>query len=236
MIRVAAAGAEGGPPTLDPRVRGSLVHALLEEPGPAAERVADVAAMHGVSLTDAEAADVARLADAFAQSPLAGRLARARSVHREHPFAAPLGDTLLTGILDVLAIERSGSQLVVDYKSDALEPGADLAAYVEERYAIQRSVYALAALRGGARRVEVAYAFLERPREPVVARFEADDADGLERDLLALAAGMLAGAYPVTSEPHRELCESCPGRRALCSHPEERTLAERPRPGVTLHA
>jgi len=93
---------------------------------------------------------------------------------------------------------------------------------------VQRRVYALAALRGGAARVEVAYAFLERPHEPLTARFEAADADGLHDELLALAAGMLAGDYPVTERPHRELCESCPGRRALCSHPEERTLAERP--------
>ena len=80
----------------------------------------------------------------------------------------PLGDTLLTGVVDVLARERGGAQLVVDYKTDALEPGTDLAAYVGERYGVQRRVYALAALRGGAARVEVAYAFLERPGEPVV--------------------------------------------------------------------
>jgi len=45
------------------------------------------------------------------------------------------------------------------------EPGDDLAAYVEEHYAIQRRVYALATLRAGAARVDVAYAFLERPLE-----------------------------------------------------------------------
>jgi ATP-dependent helicase/nuclease subunit A len=31
--------------------------------------------------------------------------------------------------------------------------------------------------------------------------------------------------YEVTGRPHRELCADCPGRRALCSWPEERTLA-----------
>ena len=234
VIRVAAAG--GDAPTLDPRVRGSLVHALLEQPGIAAGSAGAVAAAHGVALTEAETADVARLADAFDRSPLAARVARARVVHREHPFAAPLGDTLLTGIVDVLAIERGGTQLVVDYKTDALDPDADLDAYVAERYDVQRRVYALAVLRGGAARVDVAYAFLERPHEPVCARFESVDAGRLEAELLELAAGMLAGEYPVTPEPHRELCESCPGRRALCSHPEERTLAERPRPAVTARA
>ncbi len=240
VIRVAAAGADGTLPTLDPRVRGTLVHALLERAGGAAAAggaasaggagaptVADVAAEHGVSLTEAESADVARLAGAFARSPLAARIAKARSVHREHAFAVPLGDTLLTGVVDVLARERGGAQLVVDYKSDALDPDTDLAALVDDRYGVQRRVYALAALRGGAARAEVAYAFLERPGEPVATRYEATDADRLEQELLALAAGMLAGEYPVTSSPHRELCETCPGRRALCSWPEEVTLAER---------
>jgi hypothetical protein len=39
---------------------------------------------------------------------------------------------------------------------------------------------------------------------------------------------MLAGEYPVSPNPHRDLCLTCPGRRALCSHPEELTLRERP--------
>jgi len=229
VIRIAAAGAA---PTLDPRVRGTLVHALLEHPGPAAGRVAGVAAAHGVALTSAESEDIGRLCDAFALSPLAPRLAKARDVRREHAFAVALGDTLLTGIVDVLATERGGMQLVVDYKTDALDPGADLAVHVAEHYDVQRRVYALAALRGGAARAEVAYAFLERPREQVVARYEAADADRLEAELLELAEGMLAARYPVTAAPHRELCESCPGRRALCSHPQELTLRERPRPAV----
>jgi ATP-dependent helicase/nuclease subunit A len=226
---VAVAVAAPAPPAgLDLRLRGTLVHALLEEDGPAGERVAAVAEAHGVRLSEAEAADVVRLTDAFATSPLARRMVRARSVRREHGFTVALGQTLLTGIVDVLAHERGGAQLVVDYKTDGVDGGTDLAAYVEERYGVQRRVYALAALRGGAARVEVAYAFLERPREPVSERFEPADAERLEGELLALAAGMLAGEYPVTDHPHRELCLTCPGRRALCSHPEELTLRERP--------
>ena len=225
VLRVAAAAAAPG---LDPRVRGTLVHALLEQPGAAAGRVAGVAAALGVALTDAEEADVARLTDAFAQSPLAARVERAPTVHREHAFAVGLGETLLTGIVDVLAIERGGGRLVVDYKTDALADDVDLGVFVEQHYGVQRRVYALAALRGGAARVEVAYAFLERPDKPVARRFDAADADRLDAELLALADGLLAGEYPVTDRPHRELCESCPGRQALCSHPEELTLAERP--------
>ncbi|MGH2944467.1 MAG: hypothetical protein ACRDLN_17030, partial [Solirubrobacteraceae bacterium] len=68
---------------------------------------------------------------------------------------------------------------------------------------------------------------LERPREPVAARFDAGDAERLEAELLSLAAGLLAGEYPVTATPHRELCLTCPGRRALCSYGEEVTLRPR---------
>ncbi len=221
--RDAAPAADAG---LDPRVRGSLVHALLEVDGPAAGRIADVAAQFEVQLTGEEAADVARLTDAFAQSPLAARIAKARAVQREHAFAVALGDTMLSGIVDVLAHERGGAQLVVDYKTDGLAPGADLAAYVEERYGVQQRVYGLAAVRAGAKRAEVAYAFLERPQEPVVARYEAEDAARLEAELLSLAAGPLGGSYPVTDRPHRDLCLTCPGRRALCSYSEEMTLRD----------
>ncbi|HEX8156420.1 MAG TPA: UvrD-helicase domain-containing protein [Solirubrobacteraceae bacterium] len=221
----AVAASPGG---LEARMRGTLVHALLEQDGPAAERVADVASRLGVTLTEAEAADVARLTDAFAGSPLARRIAKARTVHREHGFTLALGETLLTGVVDVLARERGGTQLVVDYKTDAVDPTTDLAAYVQERYGVQRRAYALAALRGGAARVEVAHAFLERPHEPVAERFEAADADRLEVELLSDAAPMLGGEYPVTDHPHRELCATCPGRRALCSYTEELTMRERP--------
>ena len=212
--------AEPPAPGLDPRRRGSLVHAMLEHAG---SDPVELAAAWGIKLTAEDAADVVRLTEAFNGSPLARRMAKARAVHREHGFTVALGDTLLTGIVDVLVQERGG-QLVVDYKTDALHPATDLAAYVEQRYGVQRRVYALAALRGGAPRVEVAYAFLERPSEPVGERFEAADADRLEASLGVLAAGLLAGEYPVTPTPHRELCETCPARRALCSYGEEMTL------------
>ncbi|MFP5363389.1 MAG: UvrD-helicase domain-containing protein [Thermoleophilia bacterium] len=216
-----AAGETGAASAFDARTRGSLVHAVLEhDDGDPVQ----LAATWGIELGDEERADVLRLAGAFAQSPLARRIARSRSVHREHGFTLVLGDMLLTGVVDVLAHERGGTRLVVDYKTDAVDADTDLDEYVRQRYGIQQRVYALAALRGGAAGVEVAYAFLERPRQPVAARFDAADADRLERELLELAGGLLAGEYPVTATPHRELCETCPGRHALCSHGEELTL------------
>jgi hypothetical protein len=60
--------------------------------------------------------------------------------------------------------------------------------------------------------------------------YEAAEAGRLEAELLALAAGVVEGRFEPTSEPHLELCATCPGRAALCTWPEERTLA----PRVTL--
>jgi hypothetical protein len=163
-----------------------------------------------------------------AGSPLRARIAAARRVRREAPFAftADPGGTgpLVIGYLDVLAEEPDGGVLVVDYKSHRLE-GREPAEVVALDYATQRTVYALAALRHGAPHVEVAFVFTERPAEPVSARYEARDAAELGERLLGLARGVLEERWEVTDHPHRDLCADCPGRRALCSWPEQATLA-----------
>jgi ATP-dependent helicase/nuclease subunit A len=101
---------------------------------------------------------------------------------------------------------------------------ADLEQLTERHYGIQRAVYALAALRAGALEVEVVHWYLERPREPVSARFAAADAAGLSAALCERAAAVAGGRFAVTARPHRELCLTCPGRRSLCSYSEQVTL------------
>ncbi|MEA2318922.1 MAG: ATP-dependent helicase/nuclease subunit, partial [Solirubrobacteraceae bacterium] len=213
---------------LDPLVRGTLVHELLErlQPGapPAADAVRDLAAAHEAELSAEDVADLLAMVEAFASSALAARLAAAREVHREHAFAFPLGADapLVTGVVDVLAREPDGSAVIIDYKSDRVA-GADLEALVDTSYGVQRSIYALACLRAGAPAVEVVHVFLERAAEPVSRRYAAADALSLEAGLRARAAGLLAGEYPVAAVPHRGLCATCPGRAGLCSHPPELT-------------
>ena len=82
-------------------------------------------------LTDADVTDLQALVAAFADGPLAARLAGATDVRREHGFVVGLGDDsapLLNGVIDVLAFEDGGGALVVDYKSDVVAPDADLEA------------------------------------------------------------------------------------------------------------
>ena len=179
---------EGGPPVpaADPAredtgeglpgiVRGSVVHGLLERLDfarpilPGRDEVAEAIRATGEPVTDADVAELADMVAGFAGSALFERVARARRVRAELPFAFTLdtgtASLLIDGVVDVHAEEPDGV-LVVDYKSDRLD-GREPRELVEAAYATQRLVYALAALRGGAARVEVAYVFLERPDEPL---------------------------------------------------------------------
>jgi ATP-dependent exoDNAse (exonuclease V) beta subunit len=226
--------AAGGEPAGedDARSRGLLAHAALEELDFQRPRVPDeaelvrLAAARGLAVDRAEIRELVRLLGAFAASPLRARLAGARRVRREHPFALALsaaggGGPLLTGVIDALADEQDGGALVVDYKTDRLRrnPGGD-----RDLYPVQRVVYALAVLRAGAPTVEVSHCFLEAPEVPVSRRYSAGDADRLEREIHALADGLGCGRFPVAERPHRELCLTCPARRRLCSWDEELTL------------
>jgi ATP-dependent helicase/nuclease subunit A len=229
------------PAPLEGRIRGSLVHLLLERLDfsrpvpPAADDVVALGAAHGLALEPAHVEDIRAQVAAFAASPLCARLAAARGIRREAGFAFALerdgGGPLLTGFVDVLAREPDGTVLVVDYKTDRLAEDEEPEQLIARAYATQRMVYALAALDDGAERVEVAYALLERPGEPVTATFTQADAPALAGALLDLAAGVLAERWPVAEQPHRELCGECPGRATLCSWPEELTL----RPTVEVY-
>ena len=224
---------------LPPTVRGSIAHALLERidfAAPVAPPPDDVAALieaYREPVREAEVAELVELVAGFAGSPLRDRIAAAERVRTELPFSFVLApdaaggrSLLVTGIVDVHALERDGA-LVVDYKSDRLGD-RDPAELVESDYAVQRLVYALAALRAEAPRVEVAYVFLERPSEPVSAVYEAAEIDDLDRRLRDVAAPVAAGSFLPTSRPWRGLCGDCPGQPGLCSWPPERTLAPEP--------
>jgi hypothetical protein len=214
---------------LTPAERGSAVHSLLERLDfrrPLRPSAAAIAAAAPRPPTGREATEIGALVERFGASELCKRLGRATQVRREQPFAFPLGETLVTGALDVIAAESKGA-LVVDYKTDRLE-GADPAAVVERDYRTQRLVYALAALRSGAEEVEVVHVFLEAPERPGVARYARADRPELERALEALAAGVLEGEFAVTETPYREICQGCPAEGGLCSWPLSMTRREAP--------
>ncbi len=168
---------------------------------------------------------------ASARLRLCARLARASDVRREERFAFPLAGwpdaagVLVTGALDVLARERPGRMLVVDYKSDRLD-GVEPGDLVAREYATQRLIYAIAALRAGAAVVDVVYVFLEQPGGTVSEVFARADLPALERRLEALARPLLGGEFAVAEVPQRSLCRGCPAEGGLCSWPIELTRRE----------
>lgn len=221
---------------LEARARGTLIHRLLESldfarPRPVTPQdVARCAAELGMPVGEAEREEIASLMAVASGAPPAARVAAARTVRREHPFAFSLGPRapLVTGFIDVLASEADGGQLVLDYKSDRVGADVDLRALVERDYAVQRLLYALAVLRDGAPEVEIVHWFLERPAEPVSVRYTALERGELEGRLAARIAAARAGGFAVSRRPHRGLCLTCPGRTGLCSWGESETLGEDP--------
>jgi RecB family exonuclease len=236
MPEALASGTSGGASGLEARARGTLVHRLLEchdygvAGAPAAARVAEVAVELALEATAAELEEIAALLDAALSSRPAQRIATAGRRRVEHPFAFGLDEAapLVTGVIDLLCEEPDGSVLVVDYKSDRLGPLEDTQALVARDYAVQRLIYALAALREGALIVEVVHWFLERPEEPAVARYTLAERPTLEAELAQRLRADWADPFAVSARPHRALCLTCPGRGGLCSWGERETLREDP--------
>jgi ATP-dependent helicase/nuclease subunit A len=222
---------------LQARARGTLVHRLMESidfarpSPPSPEEVAASARELGMRIGERERAEIAALIATASRATPVARVAAARTVRREHPFAFSLGpqEPLVTGVIDLLASESGGGQLVLDYKSDRVGADAQLEELVEREYGVQRLLYALAVLREGALEVEIVHWFLERPEEWVGTRYTAADRPALEERLAARVARAREHPFAVSPRPHRALCLTCPGREDLCSWGEAETMREDPK-------
>ena len=222
---------EGTPSAREERTaRGAAVHALLEwsqangwrEPSEElARRHAAAAGIGGDGLDPAELLDPIR---AWLGSPLhAEWIAAATKVRAEVPILLGVGGTVLRGSIDLLVERDNAPPLVVDYKTDRLDGSTpqDRAS----RYATQRTIYALAAAEAlRAEFVEVAYVFLERPEEPVLATLGPDERGAGRADLERAIAQIHSGEFPVAPAERRDwpLCNGCPALGNLCSGPPER--------------
>jgi hypothetical protein len=162
---------------------------------------------------DGELERIAALVDAYCASPLAARLAALEGAAPERPFTFEHDGVLIRGRLDVLWQDDERA-LIVDYKSNALE-GRPPAEIVEAEYTLQRLVYALVCLRGGAGEVEIAYQFLERPDDVVSTSFTRDDTIRLEAELSAAITRIRAGEFRPT--PSEFACSDCPALDLVCA-------------------
>ena len=227
-----AIGGAGPSPSL---ALGNAVHAALEWSAragwehPGAERLGALLAREGVG--DGEVlARAARLVDGWLGSNLCVELRDAR-VRPEAPFVLPLGGTVLRGSIDLLATRDNGGDhgsrsIVVDFKTDRVGSGGVEA--LGERYASQRSVYALAAAGGGSGPVTTAHVFLERPDEPVVEVFDKAALATARGSLEGLIARIRSGSFEVTPEPYAALCFGCPAAPRLCPRPAWRPSRNAP--------
>ncbi|HZR93797.1 MAG TPA: UvrD-helicase domain-containing protein [Gaiellaceae bacterium] len=214
-------GGAAGPAGLAASEVGEAVHALLEAVDPADPRVPEgrelAAAVRGryPAATDEEVGRIGALAAAYARSALARRVAALPEVRSERPFAFEHDGVLLHGRLDLFHM-ADGRALVVDFKTNVLG-GAAPAEVIDREYRVQRLVYALAALRAGAREVEVVYQFLERPDDPVATVFSAADTPTLEAELSAEMARIREGRFVPT--PSEMACAGCPVLDVVCAGP-----------------
>jgi len=104
---------------------------------------------------------------------------------------------------------------VADLKTTALG-GRDPAAVVESEYALQRAIYALAALRTGAAACEIAFCFLERPEETVSRAYAQTDAGWLADEVRAAIGRLRTSSFTARAGAH---CATCPALDRLCPAP-----------------
>ena len=232
---------EPSPAAGERRLRfGTAVHGLLEWSArnrwarPGRERCVALLCQEGLDPADGEVGRALELVDGWLESELRASLEGARvRLRPEMPFLLAIGASVVRGKMDLLAELSGGELLVVDYKTDALgDSGPETHA---ERYATQRTLYALAAASGAGRgeagrngeapRIRTAYCFLEAPDEPYQQSFGPAELEAARGEIERLVAGVRSGRFEVTDKPHLALCHDCPARERLCSHPKERTMA-----------
>jgi ATP-dependent exoDNAse (exonuclease V) beta subunit len=221
------AGWEATPSGREERsARGAAVHALLEwsHANGWEQPSAELARRHALAAgLDPAAADAllvpvrewlgsALLRDSIATGP--------SRVRAEVPILLGIGATVLRGSIDLLVERRDEPPLVVDYKTDRLD-GADPEDRAS-RYEVQRAIYALATAESlGAKEVEVAYVFLERPDRPAITTVGAAEMGNGRGRLEAAISRISAGNFPVAAPEQRpwSLCRGCPALGRLCSGP-----------------
>jgi ATP-dependent exoDNAse (exonuclease V) beta subunit len=158
---------------------------------------------------------IERMLASWRDSDLAARVAGLSDVRVELPFVFGVDGVLLRGRFDVFHQDADGAALVVDYKTNRLgDRSPD--ELVDRSYGHQVAIYALAALLGGARSVEVVYAFLDRPDAVSRRSFAAADADRLADGIRSSLQPIREGRFVPRPGPH---CAECPALDLLCAGP-----------------
>jgi ATP-dependent helicase/nuclease subunit A len=149
---------------------GRAVHAVLQSVDlPTGQGLEDIAraqaAAEGIPHREAE---VVRLARVALESHAVRRAVASGRWWREVPIAAPAGEIVLEGFIDLL-FEEEDALVVVDYKTDVLETAEEMAERTKH-YRLQAGAYAwIAQVTTGRPVKEVVLLFLQ-PRQEVLLR------------------------------------------------------------------
>lgn len=200
-------------PELSPAQFGSAVHAVLQSAGPSGPAEGAVAAATmKYSLDPPSVQRLERTVSDFFNSAVGLRVARCQRVDREQPLRVAVGASVLVGNVDLIAWEGQ-TALVVDYKTG--EPPSAESARIPA-YHLQASCYALAALKAGAVRVEVVFAFVEHDDRTLSFEFAPEETEAIEAAIERRLDAMAAGKYPHLDEFDVAICQRCPALGGLC--------------------
>jgi hypothetical protein len=201
---------------------GTVVHAALELSLGGGRLGAEhyLKLCKAFELEASEAEEAATTVETFLSSQAAQELRRHDHIRPEWPFAIETGGPehrfTLVGSID--AYGRSGERaLIVDYKTGSSGDPEDLV----ERYRLQASVYALAAMRDGCSVVRVVFV---RPQvvqadgrmQEMVFDFSSPEADTIEADLIARVMRISESDFPHLGEWAMMTCGDCPIAGGVC--------------------
>ena len=206
---------------LDPTVRGTLVHRVLEllaRPEEADALIDRALAERSILGEEAGAwrASLKENVDAYLQSPLFQHVLRAPEQKSEMMFRLALGPHEITGIIDKVILGADGRATVIDYKTNRVFSAARIRQAVEH-YAPQLQLYTLVTSRLLGWPVERAVLYFTAPGRTEAVPTSADDLALLERQAREACDHIATHDQP---EDFAQLeqesdCERC-GYRLLC--------------------
>ncbi|MBI4909252.1 MAG: UvrD-helicase domain-containing protein [Acidobacteria bacterium] len=201
-LRYPAATSSTPPPSADPEPDrsewtasefGTMVHELL-----AGKLVADAPL------------EAQSMAQGFASSPLGQRVQRATRVGREYDFLIEVEGVILRGQID-LWFQENGEIILLDYKSDRVEPGEErLHSF---RYGPQLRLYAIALQRLTGKMPRRAIVWYLRTGIAIDISLREEWIDAARQQVAALRAAQDTMTFPLREGPH---CQRCAFVNGVC--------------------
>jgi len=193
---------------------GSAAHAWFQSwaSGHDVSEAREAAISRQFALDETQAGRISAAATRFTSSDVARRIRGADSCIPETPIRVALGTTMLTGAIDLVALEGDRA-LVVDYKTGEA-PGMH-----GERlpgYELQAQCYALAALEAGAQKAEVHFVFVEHEVDDLVFEYGRESQDELREKLTAIVERMRTQPLSHLGAFDARTCGDCPALETLC--------------------